>query len=707
MPASSLSWAWRHLAACLLLALALPAAAQRTLNLMPGQSFEAAVESLLPGDTLIVNAGTYSDTGRISIGVKGTANLPVLIRAADGARPVITRPAGAAVQNTINIEGATYLTIRGLEITGNGGDGINMSGGPSFITLEDLVIHDVDVGINFRSSMNNITVRRNHIYRTGIDGGTGEGMYVGCNDATCIVRDSLIEGNWIHDTLPGTTQGDGIEVKVGSHSNILRDNVIYNMAYPGIFVYGTGANPPNLVEGNVIWNCLEGIYAVADAIVRNNIVIGSGTGLSLTSHVQVAQMKNVTAVNNTLIDNNDGVFLRWGSNVSNMLLANNAVYSPGKTALNTGSIGAGATIRANHLHSGAAGIDGTRFIDGGTLAATFVDPANRDYWPRAGSSLIGRASASDTPANDFNRATRTASFDVGAYETDGQAANPGWRIAAGFKGVSAAPPPPDTTPPSVTITAPAAGAVSASVTVSATAADNVGVAGVQFRLNGANLGSEDTNAPYSTTWNTTSVANGTYTLTAVARDAAGNTTTSATVTVTVSNTAPPPPDTTPPTVSITAPASGTASGQITISASANDNVGVAGVRFRVNGADVGGEDTSAPYAVVWDTATVANGNHTLTAVARDAAGNTTTSAAVTVTVSNSASNPPPQPGPPAGDSGDGGGGGGGGGGGCTIGRTDAVDPLLPLAALLSAGVLVFRRRATPSRPTRSSHTARD
>ena len=363
----------------------------RTIHLTPGSSFEAAVESLQPGDTLVVHAGTYADSGRIGITVRGTAALPVVVKGADGeARPIITRPAGAAVQNTINIEGATYLTIKGLEIIGNGGDGINMSGTPSFITLEDLDIHDVDVGINFRSSMNNITVRRNQIRRTGIGGGTGEGMYVGCNDATCIVHSSLIENNWIHDALPGTTQGDGIEVKVGSHSNTIRDNVIYNMPYPGIFVYGTGANPVNVVEGNVIWNCLEGIYAVADAVVRNNIVITSGTGLSLYSHVQVAQMKNVTAVNNTLYGNDDGLYVRWGGSLSNMVLANNAVYSPGKSAVNAGgSFAAGATVLANLVQgTSSIALDGTRFIDGGTASAAFVDAANKDFWPRAGSPLV-------------------------------------------------------------------------------------------------------------------------------------------------------------------------------------------------------------------------------------------------------------------------------------------------------------------------------
>ena len=78
----------------------------------------------------------------------------------------------------------------------------------------------------------------------------------------------------------------------------------------------------------------------------------------------------------------------------------------------------------------------------------------------------------------------------------------------------------DTIKPTVNITAPAAGNVSGTVSVTAGASDNVGVAGVQFLLNGANLGTEVTTPPYSYSWNTTSVANGNYTLTARARDAA-------------------------------------------------------------------------------------------------------------------------------------------------------------------------------------------
>ena len=89
-----------------------------------------------------------------------------------------------------------------------------------------------------------------------------------------------------------------------------------------------------------------------------------------------------------------------------------------------------------------------------------------------------------------------------------------------------------------------------------------------------------------------------------------------------------------------APGAGTTiSATVQVTASASDNVGVVGVQFKLDGALLGPELTASPYTMAWDTATVANGSHALTAVARDAAGNSTTSAPVTVTVSNVA--PPP------------------------------------------------------------------
>ncbi len=188
----------------------------------------------------------------------------------------------------------------------------------------------------------------------------------------------------------------------------------------------------------------------------------------------------------------------------------------------------------------------------------------------------------------------------------------------------------DMSAPTVSMTAPADGAtVSGTVTVSATASDNRGVVGVQFLLDEVALGTEVTTEPYAISWDTTTASSGPHTLSARARDAAGNLTTSITVSVTIDNTA--------PTVSMTAPADGaTVSGMVTVSATASDNIGVIGVQLLLDGVALGTEDTTAPYAISWDSTTASSGSHTLSARARDAAGYLTTSATVSVTIDNTA-----------------------------------------------------------------------
>ena len=98
----------------------------------------------------------------------------------------------------------------------------------------------------------------------------------------------------------------------------------------------------------------------------------------------------------------------------------------------------------------------------------------------------------------------------------------------------------DTTLPTVTITSPQEGErVVGTIPLAANATDNVGVSSVQFQINGVDLGAPVTATPYTVDWDTTTVANGAYQLTAIVADAAGNTATSAVVNVTVDNPGPP------------------------------------------------------------------------------------------------------------------------------------------------------------------------
>jgi peptidoglycan/xylan/chitin deacetylase (PgdA/CDA1 family) len=286
----------------------------------------------------------------------------------------------------------------------------------------------------------------------------------------------------------------------------------------------------------------------------------------------------------------------------------------------------------------------------------------------------------------------------------------------------------DTTPPTISLTAPTEGStVSGTTYITANATDNLGVASVKFYLDGTLLGSKTSptttgGSTYQWKWETGSVSEGQHTLTAVATDAADNQATAAPVKVTVVHDTTPPTttilcngstacsgwfkaavtvtlqatdnvavaktvyttdgsepsatngtvytgafsvpqtatvkfrsvdtsgnweqvesqlvqiDTTLPVVSLTAPTEGaTVIGTTYINATATDNVGVASVRFYLDGTLLGSKTSptttgGSTYQWKWESAIASEGQHTLTAIATDTAGNQTTSAPVTVTV---------------------------------------------------------------------------
>jgi len=280
----------------------------------------------------------------------------------------------------------------------------------------------------------------------------------------------------------------------------------------------------------------------------------------------------------------------------------------------------------------------------------------------------------------------------------------------------------DTSAPSVSISTPSNGATvsGSSVTLTAAASDSiVAVANLQFEVDGTDIGSAITSSPYTTTWNSTGVADGSHTLYAVAESASGNYATSS-VSISVRNSPPvisvissgsptpysatitwttdepatsqvnygsttgygtasssaalvtshsitltaltastvyhfqvetidgqgntatssnqtftTPADTHTPGVSLTAPtANSTVSGaSVTLTATASDSIAVANVQFKVDGTDIGSAITSSPYTTTWNSTGVADGSHTLCAVAENTAGNYATSS-ISVTVDN-------------------------------------------------------------------------
>jgi len=189
------------------------------------------------------------------------------------------------------------------------------------------------------------------------------------------------------------------------------------------------------------------------------------------------------------------------------------------------------------------------------------------------------------------------------------------------------PPPPDTTPPTLSITAPANGAtVSGSVTVTASAGDNVGVTAVTISVDGTTLCVGNT-ASYSCSWDTTKTTNASHTISATATDAAGNVGRASSISITVSNL---PPDTTPPSVSFIAPASPVMiTGQYTVQVGASDNRQLSLIELFLDNtgnrvASTSVSSTTGALIYKWNTSPKSQkGNHTLIARATDATGRST------------------------------------------------------------------------------------
>lgn len=200
--------------------------------------------------------------------------------------------------------------------------------------------------------------------------------------------------------------------------------------------------------------------------------------------------------------------------------------------------------------------------------------------------------------------------------------------------------PADTVPPTVKLVEPTAGAQLRDVAkMSVVASDDAGGTGMtktEYFIDGVLVSTSTTAPSYSASVDTAKLSNGTHTLFAKAYDGAGNSAKTADMNIQINNG-----DSIKPTVSLKGvSASATVSGAIPVEATVSDNVGVAKVDFYIDGA-LQKSELFAPYCLLevsgackgYSSQTLANGSHTIKAIASDAAGNTNSSS-VTFNVDN-------------------------------------------------------------------------
>jgi hypothetical protein len=385
-------------------------------------------------------------------------------------------------------------------------------------------------------------------------------------------------------------------------------------------------------NNNGIWSI--GLYQLTDTVSPSAAItspsggtVGGTVAVAVTASDNVAVSKVELYVNGTLSDTSSTAPYSFNWNTTS--LTNGSCNLSAKAYDASGNVGTSSTVRVtvnNEKTPPTTSI--TSPLNGATVKGSVTVAANAS--DNVGVTKVelyvnGALYAADTasPYQFTWDTTLLANGSVTLQTKAYDAANNLGQSATVTVTVNN-----DAIAPTASISSPLAGAtVNGTVTVSATATDNIGVIKAELYVNGT-LSATLTTAPYNFNWDSTLTANGSCPLAVKAYDAAGNVGTSGTVTVTLAN------DKTPPAVSIGSPLAGaTVNGMATVSATATDNVGVTKTELYVNGT-LYATLTAAPYNFSWDSTLAANGSCTLAAKAYDAAGNIATSSTVTVTVAN-------------------------------------------------------------------------
>ncbi len=257
-------------------------------------------------------------------------------------------------------------------------------------------------------------------------------------------------------------------------------------------------------------------------------IIVSGKVYDVTSYISIHPGGTSTIINQCGKDATNAFNTKGGTGGSHSSSAKSTL-----TGFYLGDLsGATVTDTTNPTLTISAPTNGATVAAAVTFSATASDAsgvANVVFSMDGATLATDTSSPYSTSINTLLETNGSHTLTAKATDTNGNTTTKSVTVTISNTG------PQDTTPPVVSITAPASGAtISDTASISATATDVGGMTSVTFKIDGATIAT-DTVSPYTTSFNTVSYTNGSHTLTAVATDTSGNTAT-ATRTVTISNT---------------------------------------------------------------------------------------------------------------------------------------------------------------------------
>ena len=382
-----------------------------------GAALARAIKGLAPGNMLTIGPGRYSIPHKFDVDLQGTAEAPIWIVGADADRlPIITRPDSR--QNVINVgerSRTEYVCFRHLELTG--GSTLIRFYDCHHLWLDQCHLHHAGhegITTNTRDT-SHLFITRNHFHDFTNPNATGEAMYLGANHGKVVMSYSVIAENHVHNC--GGMQGDGIEVKQGSHHNWLCRNHVHDTNYPCIIVYGTGGKGLNVIEHNICYRSNDNVLQVqGEAIVRNNLLIAAqGAGFASTDHQ--GKTAHLTFVHNTIISRRRGANLSSWSGRDGMIFSNNVVYTDRGDALRFPGGAKGVIVSGNVLGGRVSGVT-EGFVAGNGLtdfADVSWDGNRRDATLSQNCPFIGQADKRHALKVDITGSQRSRRPTAGAF----------------------------------------------------------------------------------------------------------------------------------------------------------------------------------------------------------------------------------------------------------------------------------------------------
>lgn len=498
-----------------------------------------SISGLSAGDTVYVSGGPSGNSRTYSVST-------VTPFSGSGGNPITYKIGQDSAHNgtVIFANGNPFVSRGDVVVSGDAGDGNRhfvFSGGgrPMDTGASNIRISYVDCGSRNRGFYNNggSKIEIDHCYFRKTDGGDDYFAYLNLgagggtwdvnkihHNAVELIRSPSGNGD---DGIQGSPTGMSVYNNYfygyqASYSGGQHQDAIQYLAGAYLKIYNNPfidiANYP--IFGDAYYGDFNHFW------VYNNVVVLASSGLQSTPAPQgIAIGPDGGAYNN---------LGRWPV-LTDVIICNNTIdgyvghssislYNPGSTAATFVNcvVKNNVTVNSGFNISSSVSTANNVNVSSANAALYFASYAgnrtNNDYHlMTAASPLLGSAanlSSYFTIDKDDKSRPASGAWDIGAYQF----------------GITA----PDTTAPSVTITAPTPGAtISNAVSLAASASDNIGVASVTFTVDGTVI-ETDTSAPFSSTWDSTAITNGFHTIEARARDAAGNQTASS-VTVSVQN----------------------------------------------------------------------------------------------------------------------------------------------------------------------------